>query len=355
MARTGIRLAIVGLGLGAVLVSAFTCGVGAEMMGGPQQRVGIHLEFGAEPGATNRAADDDLISGTRDSLPRLLESTGARHVKVQPVDPSTLEVTFDPPQPWSAVHGLRADGAEDAPLLLPDALLTLLTTPCDVRLLEVESTRSANPVDRDRTERQPDHHPERALDVLHTALHEAPVGGSAVAWLPRADGKGDLVPLRVEGDHDRRITALELSNAKRTSASIDMEFFLNASSGIAHASYLAGLAGRRVAIVVDGKITWLGEARADERKQLVFVGEADSTTIEACASIVAQIHRPLLPQKPRITRSWIEPNHAAGGGVFLLAVGIVSGLFALGMLWAFVREMRRPPARTREVDWSSAA
>jgi hypothetical protein len=88
---------------------------------------------------------------------------------------------------------------------------------------------------------------------------------------------------------------------------------------------------------------------------LQLIGDPTSTTAEACASTVARIHRPLLPQKPLITRSWIGTNDTRGGGFVLLAFATLSVLFSIGMLAIFVRDMRRAPPRPPEMDWSSSS
>jgi hypothetical protein len=349
MQRAGFRLGIVGLGLVCALVSAFLFAIAAVLIERPPQRVGVHLEFPGE-----REAGEEFMVGVRRSVPRLLATAQAHSVKIVDVDAATLEVTFVPPQAWNESHGMRADG-DAAPELVPDGLRTLLTTSRDLRVLEVVDMKGDGVVERDRTARMLDHHPERALDSLHAALHDANENGHTVAWVPRASGPGDLVPVLVEGSHDRQITILDLASAKCGPAATDIQLRFDPQRRRALEPYAAEINGRRVAFLVDGAIEDIGKVEPYRNDQLTITGEQREVTAEACAAIVAHVREPLSPLEPRITRSWITHKSSIPGAVLALLCGTGSALFVGLLVWALVRDVRRPRASRKEADWSSFA
>jgi hypothetical protein len=349
MTRAVIRIGIVGLGVAAVGASALFCAAGAKMRDEPQQRVGVHLEF---PGDRN-GADETLIAGVRRSLPRLLASTQARRVKVRDIDASTLEVTFTPAQEWSVQNGLIAEGSETAPELVPESLRTLLTAPCDLRLLEVVDVTAGAEVERDRTARDLEGHPERALGSLQAALRSAAERGHVVAWCPRAGG--ELVPVLVEGERDRQITILDLDSASRGTGPADVELHFDEARRLDLEQYVRDLAGKRLAVLVDGAIVAIGEAHAFRANRLALDGDGEEMTAEDCAAILSRVRQPLLPLQPRITRSWITPTSGLQSGGYMILIGVACALFAAAMVWVFARELRHVPEAPRELDWSSGA
>jgi hypothetical protein len=349
MERAAFRFGVVGVGVASALVSVLFLAAAAAELERPK-RVGVHLEFPADDGA-----DEALMAGVRRSLPRLLESTQAEDIQVKDVDAATLEVSFVPPAAWSEIHGLQAEGEERAAELVPDGLRTLLTTSRDLRVLELAEERGADEVERDRAARLLDHHPERALDVLRGALHEAQLVRS-IAWLPRESGSGPLVPVIVEGSDERRITILDLVSASRGRAGPEVVLSFDGLRRAKLEPYLQEIAGRRMAFVVDGAIEGIGKAGAYRFHRLSIVGEAENElTPETCASIVAHVREPLSPRAPRLTRSWISPEKSITDVVFELVIAAASAILAVAMASVFVRDVRRPPVVKKEADWSSAA
>jgi hypothetical protein len=349
MERAGLRIGIVGLAILSTLMSALFAAV-AVTSGDRPQRVGVHLEFPAGPSTSGHGAGEEFMGGMRRSLPRLLATAQATKVSVKDVDASTLEVTFVPPQPWSSSHGARVEGDE----LVPDGLRTLLTSSRDVRVLEIVDLQGSGAVERDRAARLLDHHPERAPEAMFAALHDAGEVGHTVAWMPR-EGSDDLVSVLVEGSHDRQITLLDIAAASRGSRPVDLELSFDSARKTALGRYAAEIAGKRVAIVVDGAITCIGRVEPAKDGKLAITGEQGAQTPVDCATIESYVREPLAPRAPRITRSWIVPKGSIAGVVGAAGIALACAIFGGIMVWILVRDVRRGPAAKRAADWSSSA